>query len=104
MNRSSSPPKDLSREARKLWARLFDAADIDPVAEILLDTLCRSWDRLQQARELLAKEGIVVQEKTAHGGMKARAHPAVLVEHNAAATLCRCWRLLGFDQAPPEGL
>jgi P27 family predicted phage terminase small subunit len=103
-NGGPRPPKDLSREAKKLWQRLYDESDIDPVAEVLLDTLCRTWDRLQQARELLAKEGVIISEKTGAGIEKRRTHPAVLVEHNAAATVCRCWRLLGFDQLPPEGV
>ena len=97
-------PKDLSREGRRLWQCLFDASDIDAVAEPLLHSFCQHWDTVQQARALLAKEGIILTEKTAAGLEKRRAHPAVSVERDASAAMMRAWRLLGYDQAPPEGM
>jgi P27 family predicted phage terminase small subunit len=104
MTRKPKPPTDLSREAKRLWQRLFDESDIDVVAEVLLDDLCRAWDRLQGARAILAKEGVVIVEKTGGGIEKRRQHPAALIERDASARLMRAWRLLGYDQAPPEGV
>jgi phage terminase small subunit len=103
-NSRPRPPKDLSREARRLWQYLFDASDVDAVAEPLLHSFCQHWQTVQEARALLAKEGIILTEKTAAGVEKRRPHPAVSVERDASAALMRAWRLLGYDQAPPEGM
>lgn len=101
MSRKPKPPADLSREAKRLWQRLFDESDIDAAAEVLLDDLCRAWDRLQQARAILARDGLLITEKTGAGIEKRRQHPGVLIERDSAARMMRAWRLLGYDQAPP---
>jgi phage terminase small subunit len=103
-NGQPRPPKDLSRDAKRLWQQLFDGSDVDEVARPLLDSFCQSWQTRQEARALLAKEGIVLVEETAAGLKRRRPHPAILIEHNAAATMMRAWRLLGYDQQPPEGV
>jgi phage terminase small subunit len=98
------PPKDLSLAARRLWQQLFDSSEIDAVAEPLLHSFCQHWDRVQEVRRLLAKEGVVLTEKTAAGLEKRRAHPAASIERDASSAMMRAWRLLGFDQQPPEGM
>jgi phage terminase small subunit len=103
-NNGPKPPKDLSPSAKRVWQQPFDASEVDPVAEPLLHSFCQHWDTVQQARALLAKEGIILTEKTAAGLEKRRAHPAVSVERDASAAMMRAWRLLGYDQAPPEGM
>jgi P27 family predicted phage terminase small subunit len=100
MTHDPKPPADLSREAKALWARIYAEVDLDSAAVLLLDTLCQQFDRMTAARQLVAKEGMVVEETTAAGNKKQRAHPACAIERDAAATMTRCWRLLGFDQMP----
>ena len=100
--KKTKPPRDLSPEGKKLWYRIFASADMDEPAVILLDSLCRSWDRTQQAREIIARDGPVLTETTAAGNTKSRMHPACQIERDASATMMRAWRLLGFDQQPPE--
>ena len=100
--KKTKPPRDLSPEGKKLWYRIFASSDMDEPAVILLDSLCRSWDRVQQARAIIARDGPVLIEKTAAGNEKTRMHPACQIERDAAATMMRAWRLLGFDQQPPE--
>jgi phage terminase small subunit len=102
MTNKPKPPTDLSAAAKKLWRTVYDSGDFDPPAMVLLDSLARSWDRVQQARALILKDGIVLVEKTAHGDEKSRANPACAIERDASASMMRAWRLLGFDQAPPE--
>jgi phage terminase small subunit len=76
---------------------------MDPASEILLHGLCQSWDRLQQARAQILKDGLVLIEKNANGDLKHSQHPAAQIERDSLASLCRCWKLLGYDVAPPEG-
>ena len=95
------PPADLTTAAKKLWGRIYDSAEMDEPAMVLLDSLCRSWDRAQAAHVLIERDGLVLVERTAHGDAKSRANPACAIERDSAASLMRAWRLLGFDQQPP---
>lgn len=104
MRRNAKPPKDLSKDAKALWRRIFDASEMDEAATLLLDTLAQQYDRMLQARALIDRDGLTLTETTAAGHAKVRQHPACQVERDAVAAMCRCWRLLGYDQAPPEGI
>src|SRR5579859_5336336 len=96
------PPSDLSPDAKKLWRQIYDVSDMDPAAVVMLDSLCEQWDRVREARKLVAKDGLVIQEKTAAGNTHHRANPAVAIERDSMALVVRCWKALGFDQQPPE--
>jgi|SRR5581483_4258221 len=89
----AKPPKHLTSDARKLWQRIFNEVDLDEPALLLLNTLCEQFDRMNQARELLKRDGIVVKDRFGQD----KPHPACGVEVNAAAGMMRAWRLLGFD-------
>ena len=101
MNNEPKPPKHLSREAKALWRKIAAESDVDAAGSVLLDVLAEAWDRMHQARQLIALEGCIVREKTAAGNQKLRPHPAVAQEHQAAQTMMKAWRLLGYDQQPP---
>jgi P27 family predicted phage terminase small subunit len=101
MNSEPKPPGHLSRQAKALWRKIAAESDVDAAGAVLLDTLCEAWDRMHQARELIASQGCIVREKTAAGNEKLRPHPAIAQEHQAAQTMMKAWRLLGFDQMPP---
>ena len=93
------PPQDLSNEAKTIWRRIADEVDVsDQAALLLLGLLCQSWDRWQQARKAIAADGAVQTDR--FGQQKPT--PWVGIERDALAGLTRCWRLLGFDQQPPE--
>lgn len=94
------PPKTLSIEGKKLCQRIFDESDMDSPAISLLNLLVQSFDRMNEAREHIAKHGIVLAEKTANGDTKYRANPACGIERDSKAAMMRAWKLLGYDQAP----
>jgi P27 family predicted phage terminase small subunit len=94
-------PKHLSTAAKKLYREISDEIDVsDTAASLLLQTLCEQFDRMNEARGILAKDGVVIDDRF---GQK-RAHPACAIEKDAIAALTRCWRLLGFDQVPPGAI
>lgn len=103
-NNEPKPPAGLSPQAKRLWRRIFDASDIDEVARPLLDAYCEDFDERQEGRAILAREGPVIVDKTAAGLERKRLHPAQAIVHNATGRMLRTWRLLGFDQVPPEGV
>ena len=90
------PPAHLTVEAKKLWQRIFDENEVDEAALLLLNTLCEQWDRMTEARAAIAKDGAVCRDRFG----QSKASPWISIERDAAATMTRCWRLLGFDQVP----
>jgi P27 family predicted phage terminase small subunit len=96
MKNAPKPPSDLSDEAKKVWKKIIAEIEIDTAAVLLLDVMMQAWDRMQEARAAIAKDGATV---TGRFGLKAS--PWTAIERDSAATVTRCWRLLGFDQAPP---
>jgi P27 family predicted phage terminase small subunit len=63
----------------------------------LLTSACEAWDRCAEARELIARDGLVTT--TARGGV--RAHPAVAIERDARLAFARLLRELDLDVSPP---
>src|SRR5262245_48261350 len=59
---------------------------------------CTAWDRAEEAREILARDGIVI------GGRKAavRPHPAVAIERDARIAFARLVAQLNLDGEPSE--
>jgi hypothetical protein len=101
-NRGKSA-QNFSLQGRKLRKRLIEACDeFDPAAVVLLDLLVQSYDRMNEARELIARYGVLIVEKTA-AASKIRINPAISVEKDSRAALVRCWLALGFNEEPPTG-
>jgi len=62
----------------------------------LLQALCEAWDRLQGAREIIAREGAVFADDRGNP----RAHPAVAIERDARVAVARLVRELDLDAGP----
>ena len=92
----TEPPKHLTAASRKIWRDIFKDYQIDPAAELILVATLEARDRREEARAQLAKDGSV---QTDRFGQK-KPHPSIAIERDAAVTMMRGWRLLGFDQEP----
>jgi P27 family predicted phage terminase small subunit len=94
------PPSHLTSAGKKLWRDIAaETAELDAPARLLLQTLCEQHERMNEARMILAKEGIITTDRFD----QTKPHPAISIEVNAIAAITRCWRLLGFDLQPPIG-
>jgi len=94
----AAPPAHLSKEARDWWkAVTAQYAVADPHHFKLLRAACEAWDRLQQARGILAKEGVTYRDRFG----APRAHPALAVERDSRIGFARLVRQLGFDDSAP---
>jgi phage terminase small subunit len=71
--------------------------ELQPHHMRLLQACGECWDRLQQARELLARDGLVVEGR--EGGM--RPHPAAAIERDSRIAFARLIRELDLDVEPP---
>ena len=96
---SKAPPGHLTDAGKKVWKSISRDMALDAPALLLLQTLCEQFDRMNEARAILKKEGILSKDRFG----QTKPHPAVSIEVNAIAALTRCWRLLGFDLQPPIG-
>jgi P27 family predicted phage terminase small subunit len=86
-------PRHLGANGKRLWRELTAEYDFGDAASIaLLTRACESVDRMEQARQIIAKEGITIRNAA---GVPTR-HPAVVVEINAAAAMRDSFKLLGL--------
>ena len=92
-------PASLSPRARKLWAALVGEWMFDTQGLVLLEVALQALDRLHEAREIIAREGLTVSR---NGGL-ARVHPATRLEREARIGFLQAWRALGLGLDPPAG-
>jgi len=85
-------PVHLSIDARRHWNRITAAYEITADSAMILETGLANWDMAQVARELLRKEGMVVDGKR---------HPAIEVQKLGDMIFLRSMRELGLNIAPP---
>jgi phage terminase small subunit len=93
--KSSKPPEPashLSVEMRKFWAEVVGEYELEAEALLTLQVAAEAWDRAQQARELVTKEGLVLAN---------RRHPALETERQCHATFLKAIRALGLDIVAP---
>ena len=94
MTTQRKPPSHLGKAGRALWADLsgdYEIVDADGWA--LLEVACVCADRLQQARETIAKEGCFATDR--YGS--AKAHPALLLEKDARNGLIQSIKALDLS-------
>jgi P27 family predicted phage terminase small subunit len=90
-------PDHLSAAMKAWWADVLARHGVpDSHRLYLLEAACGAWDRLEGARQTLAREGITVA-----GRYGPRTHPAVGVERDARLAFARLLTQLDLDP-PPE--
>ena len=89
---ANGAPLYLSAEMRKFWKRATGDYELEADAKLILKTACEAFDRAAQARELIAKDGILLNN---------RRHPAIDIEAQAQGLFLRAMRQLGLDIEPP---
>ena len=93
---SPKAPKNLSDEAKRWWKKIVSGWELDDAGFLVLENALESFDRMRQAQEMLAKEGLVTQDRFG----QQKVHPAVLVERDAKAGLLRALRALNLQIEP----
>lgn len=68
----------------------------DPAGLYLLETAARSWDRAQEARKAIEKDGLRVKDRFKQW----KAHPLCTVERDALATFRASLKDLNLDLEP----
>ena len=99
MGRKSNPPppKHLSRESKGWWRQVVSDYDLERHHLKLLQSACEAWDRVAEARALIERDGIVVEDRFG----QPKAHPAVDIERHNRALFARMLRELALDVEEP---
>jgi len=87
-------PKHLTAESKRLWKAIHSDYDLDDPARLVLTATLESRDRREQARAEIAKTGATQTDRFG----QCKPSPWVGIERDAATTMMRGFRLLGFDQ------
>jgi P27 family predicted phage terminase small subunit len=95
-NSTLKAPAHLRPDTRAWWQSVHQDFDLEEHHSRLLTMACEAWDRACQAREILAKDGIVI------GGRQAavRPHPAIAIERDARIAFARLVAQLNLDGEP----
>ncbi|MBI2526752.1 MAG: P27 family phage terminase small subunit [Candidatus Rokubacteria bacterium] len=94
---SPKAPRHLRAATRNWWASVVAEYELEEHHVRLLTAAAESWDRAQQAREALARHGLVYKDR--FGAPRAR--PEVAVERDARTAFARLVRELALDVEPP---
>jgi P27 family predicted phage terminase small subunit len=94
---SPKAPAHLSDASRAWWRSVVREYQLEAHHLRLLQAAAECWDRLQEARQLLARDGLVIGGR--EGGM--RPHPAAAIERDSRIGFARLVRELDLDVEPP---
>lgn len=87
-------PAGLSNAGRALWSRLHGEYRIGDAAGLaVLEQAVRAFERAEEARRLLDKQGCVVRDRWG----QTKVHPAAAVERDARASFLAAIRQLGVE-------
>ena len=89
-------PPHLAPETRKWFERVVSEYRLEEHHLRLLQLAGEAWDRCQQARAAVAKDGL-----TAPFGNGVRTYPAIAIERNSKLAFARLIRELDLDAEPP---
>ena len=95
--KSPKAPLHLTEQTRIWWRSVLREYALEPHHIRLLQAAAECWDRLQEARQLLARDGLVIEGR--EGGM--RPHPAAAIERDSRIAFARLIRELDLDVEPP---
>lgn len=95
--RKPKAPGHLSEAAAAWWRSVVDTYALEDHHLRLLTLACQAWDRGEQARAILATDGITFRDDREN----IRAHPAVAIEKDARAAFARLLAALDLDTEMP---
>ena len=91
-------PAHLEAATRDWWLSVVRTWELDEHHVRLLTLACEAWDRAEEARQRLARDGSYVRDRF----RQLKAHPAVAVERDARAQFARLLRELDLDVDGPR--
>ena len=92
-----TPPRHLRPASKKWWTSVLkDYEGLQPHHLRLLTLAAECWDRVEQARETLQRDGMTVV-----GRFGPKVHPCVNIERDNKILFARLVRELNLSEHPP---
>jgi P27 family predicted phage terminase small subunit len=87
-------PKNLSKEAKKLWESVVNEYAFEDSAGLaILTTACESFDRMKEAQSIIKKYGILLKDRFG----QARTNPATVTERDSRSAFLQAMKQLNLD-------
>ena len=96
--RPTAAPSHLRAATARWWQAVIDGYELEEHHIRLLTLAAESWDRTQQAREILAKQGLTFSDRFG----QPRTRPEVAIERDSRLAFLRVLRELGLDVEEPD--
>lgn len=97
-NAALAPPKHLRADTKRWFAGIVEEFDLDSHHLRLLVKASEAYDRSEEAREAIAKFGMVYENR--FGAPVAR--PECGIERDSRLAFARLVREIGLDVSPPN--
>jgi len=94
---ASPPPDYLSAARQAWWKQVMAHYELEPHHVHLLEAAASAWDRMTEARKMLAEHGLSYTD----GRGKHHPLPEVAIERDSRIGFARLVRELGLDDATP---
>jgi phage terminase small subunit len=91
------PPKYLKPATRRWWRSVVETWELDEHHIRLLTLAASAWDRSEEAREILAAQGLIFTDDKIN---RLQAHPCVAIERDSRLAFARLLRELDLDVQP----
>jgi P27 family predicted phage terminase small subunit len=89
--KQSTAPAHLSVAGKAMWRSLSADFELDDAAALsLLRAACEAFDRAEQARKLIARDGPVITDRF----NQRKAHPCIAIERDSRAQMVSALRAL----------
>lgn len=98
MTEKQKPPAHLSAQSRRWFAQVAADYQLESHHLRLLQSAAECWDRAQEARKLVTKDGLCHRDR--HGNL--RPHPGVQIERDNRTLFARLLRELSLDVDLPH--
>lgn len=92
MTAGPKAPAGLGKAGAGLWRRVVAEFEVGPGEAELLEAACIQWQRIADAEQLIAEDGLVVD-----GARGRQAHPAIAVSRDASRLLAALVRHLRIE-------
>jgi phage terminase small subunit len=95
---SKNPPNHLSSPAKAWFSSVIADYDLEPHHVRLLTAAAELWDRGEQARKVIGKEGLTFVDRFG----QPRERPEVGIERNSRLAFAKLLREMNLDIDPPS--
>lgn len=92
--------RHLSKEMQKWYKDIVINFDLESYDIKRLLVACESWDRLQEVKEILKKDGVSIRDRFG----QVKAHPLLSTERDLNSTFLKAIKDMGLDIEPPGAI